>query len=132
MNVGVRNTQELINRPRAILSTANIAMPNNLLYKEYFYKYTLTNISAYNCLYTLITTRILSILLLAGNLVSNLIVGSLLICCLIKCSLIVCSRPLSRRRPPPNFCRPSKIRRKKYDKPTASRKCYAENSPENL
>ena len=29
MDVGVRDTQELMYRPRAILSTANIAMPNS-------------------------------------------------------------------------------------------------------
>ena len=31
MDVGVRDTQELIFRPRAILSTANTAMPNNIM-----------------------------------------------------------------------------------------------------
>ena len=31
MDVGVRDTQELIYRPRATLSTANIAMPNTML-----------------------------------------------------------------------------------------------------
>ena len=37
MDVGVRDTQELMYRPRAILSTANIAMPNtkNLKIMEY-------------------------------------------------------------------------------------------------
>ena len=30
MDVGVRDTQELMYRPRAILSTANIAMPNKM------------------------------------------------------------------------------------------------------
>ena len=38
MDVGVRDTQELMHRLSAILSTANIAMPNNkisaLAYKE--------------------------------------------------------------------------------------------------
>ena len=32
MDVGVRDTQELMYRPRAILNTANIAMPNIMLH----------------------------------------------------------------------------------------------------